>query len=444
MKTNTIIVGDALTELKKLPDESIDCVMTSPPYWSLRDYGTATWEGGKDSCDHLAPPKGGKKRSGLNQPKDGDGNLSGRNQNSTFQFTDKCGKCGAVRKDQQLGLEPDFRDYIKDLCDIFDEVKRVLKKTGTCWVNLGDTYSSTAQGTYGEAAKFPGQTEEQRNSPAGQARKNYRPFTGLPPKTLVQIPSRFAIEMTDRGWILRNEIIWYKKNVMPSSVKDRFTVDFEKIFFFTKSPRYYFEQQFEKFETGDPTSISYRANGKSDSRVGKEGGTYAISKDGMWNPDGAGRNKRTVWQINPQPFSEAHFAVFPPKLVETPVKAGCPEQICKKCGRAKEQILEVTPGVSKETPKTQAAHEARGGTGIPIGTVGKSGSGRIDPTVSHKGYTDCGCKAGFEPGVVLDPFFGSGTTGLVAEKLGRKWIGIELSEEYAAIARRRVAQQGLL
>lgn len=368
MKTNRIITGEALAELKKLPDESIDCVMTSPPYWGLRDYGV---EG-------------------------------------------------------QLGLEPDFRDFIKNLCDIFDEVKRVLKKTGTCWVNLGDTYGGTKQGNT-ESNKNPNTVTDSFKKSGGQE------------KSLVQIPSRFAIEMTDRGWILRNEIIWYKKNVMPSSVKDRFTVDFEKIFFFTKNRRYYFEQQFE------PTNpdvgwlkSSVRKRGKNerinrtpnDKREPIEGHVVAGFNE-------EGRNKRTVWQINPKPFSEAHFAVFPPKLVETPVKSGCPEFVCKKCGKARERLLDTKTLERYELPKGDPRYRPdRYDKKYP-------GKGMRYAEVIDKGLTDCGCNAGFESGVVLDPFFGSGTTALVAEKLNRKWLGIELNPEYVKIAEKRLGQQGL-
>ena len=174
--TNKIIHGDSLEVLQTLPGESIDCVVTSPPYWALRDYGVPG----------------------------------------------------------QLGLESTFNEYISKLCDIFDEVKRVLKKEGTCWVNIGDTYVGSGFGAGGK-----------HHFLSDQALKNPTKFAGLPNKSLCQIPSRFAIEMCNRGWILRNEIIWHKPNCMPQSVKDRFTVDFEKIFFFVKSKKYYFETQYE-------------------------------------------------------------------------------------------------------------------------------------------------------------------------------------------------------
>lgn len=305
---NQFLCGDAQQTLSQLPDESVDCVVTSPPYWNLRDY--------------------------------------------------------AVRG--QLGLEPDPADYIDKLNSIFDKVKRVLKKDGTCWVNLGDTYAAPS-GSRGTAQRQP------LLSPAANgALPAKRPHTDLPKKCLAQIPSRFALEMVHRGWILRNEIIWHKPNCMPASVKDRFTVDFEKLFFFVKSKRYYFAQQFE--ELRDKPRLG-RALLNSH---GKRKRVYGDGRVAAMNPKTAeasrlrmlalGRNKRCVWTVPIQPFRGQHFAVYPPRLIETPILAGC-----------------------------------------PMG------------------------------GIVLDPFMGSGTTALVAKKLGRRFIGIEINPRYVRMAKRRLA-----
>ena len=253
-----IMQGDSLEVLKTLPDESVDCAITSPPYWALRDYG----------CEG------------------------------------------------QLGLEPTFQEYVDKLCNIFDEVKRVLKKEGTCWVNIGDTYNGNKEGkTDNKVCDYLKNTTTNLHKKKGD----------LPDKCLCQIPSRFAIEMTNRGWILRNEIIWYKPNAMPSSVKDRFTVDFEKVFFFVKNKKYWFEQQLEKsiwFEK-DKRAITGGIT-KSGKSITSEGNQYQINKSGSFRKDG-NRNKRCVWQIPTKPFKEAHFAVFPPTLVEPMIQAGCPE-----------------------------------------------------------------------------------------------------------------------
>ena len=263
-----IICGDALTELKKLKSESVDCVMTSPPYWALRDYGM---EG-------------------------------------------------------QLGLEPTFQEYITKLCGIFDEVKRVLKKTGTCWVNIGDTYGGSFQNYGAREGKQRSKNTRSFNRPGNP--QILPPSALQPQKCLLQIPSRFSIEMTNRGWILRNKIIWHKPNCIPSSVKDRFTVDFEYIFFFVKNKKYWFERQFDKHQLFSLERAKNPANPRT--RTKGAGKTEDKVMSLQWKPEQVilnpqGRNKRCVWTITTKPFKEAHFAVFPEELVETPLKAGCPK-----------------------------------------------------------------------------------------------------------------------
>ena len=226
---NNILQGNSLDVLKTLPDESVDMCITSPPYWGLRDYGVYG----------------------------------------------------------QLGLESTFQEYITKLCQIFDEVKRALKPEGSCWVNLGDTYASG-----GGASRHKGYTDPKypngRNGSFDEPATN--PQIGATDKCLCQIPSRFAIAMTDRGWILRNEIIWYKPNCMPSSVDDRFTVDFEKIFFFVKNKKYYFEQQFEPHESFDirkSKRITYNIKNKDESNCPSNNAGYFGQQE-------QGRNKRCV------------------------------------------------------------------------------------------------------------------------------------------------------
>lgn len=304
---NKIICGDALKILKTIPSESIDCVITSPPYWALRDYG-----------------------------------VSG-----------------------QIGLEDNFADYLEKLLSVFDEIKRVLKPEGTCWVNLGDTYANKTKGGQFNKLKDKKFDSLSRRATVPLLKTNL----SIPPKSLCLIPSRFALRMIERGWILRNEIIWHKPNVMPQSVKDRFTVDFEKIFFFVKNRRYYFRQQFEplknlpRLETRllDPNRPHKRIKSywfSSRPEITEQRRSLMLEK---------GRNKRSVWTIGTVNFSGNHFAVYPPKLIETPIQAGCPEN-----------------------------------------------------------------------GIVLDPFMGSGTTALVAKKLKRNFIGIELNPEYVELARKRL------
>lgn len=293
--TQQVLIGNCAEVLKTLPSESVDCVVTSPPYWGLRDYKTEpqVW-GGRSDCEHDWTPEGVKR---YDARRDHDGKDFGdtRGQEPMRSALDTeldlgatCPMCGAWRG--QLGLEPTPQLYIQHLVGIFDEVKRVLKKTGTCWVNLGDTYG--------------GMTKTD--------------------KSLAQIPSRFAIAMTDAGWILRNEIIWWKRNCMPSSAKDRFTVDYEKLFFFVKSKKYYFEQQLEPVAECSIKRAEYGWNcDRANNGVAGPQGIH-VEKMGTRFVRSSGRNKRCVWDITTRPYKGAHFAVFPPELVETPIKAGCP------------------------------------------------------------------------------------------------------------------------
>ena len=319
--TQKLIIGDCRESLKNIPNDSIDCVVTSPPYWGLRDYKTdpVIW-GGSDDCVHEWNDSTKIKSVGCGKTAIVGNQLNGASDVIINQSI--CSKCNAWKG--QLGLEPDPNLYIKHLCDIFDQVKRVLKPSGTCWVNLGDSYSTGGGSTNKDFnERYSGGASGQRKQENEKPKMNI----DMPDKCLVQIPSRFALEMTSRGWILRNEIIWHKPNCMPSSVTDRFTVDFEKVFFFVKSKRYYFKQQYEKFECNDLNSPSYRKNGKSDSRtkhVGIEGVTPVFSDNGFWKPEGAGRNKRTVWTIPTRPYSGSHFAVFPIDLIAPMIDAGCP------------------------------------------------------------------------------------------------------------------------
>ncbi len=253
-----LLLGDCKDHLKDIKDNCIDCVVTSPPYWGLRDYKT---EG-------------------------------------------------------QLGLEPTFQEYINKLVGIFDQVKRVLKKEGSCWVVIGDTYQSTAPNT---------KNTRPTNTGNKAAEDNFRFDSGLPGKSLLMIPQRFAIAMLDKGWILRNDIIWYKPNCMPSSATDRFTVDYEHIFFFTKSQNYYFETQYEPLQKSTIERDRYPR--LSETSKYKDNHYYGLRdrNNGIINSNGENRIKRTVWKITTKPYPEAHFAVFPEELIKTPILAGCPE-----------------------------------------------------------------------------------------------------------------------
>jgi len=368
MKTNEIHCGDAAKILKEFPNESVDCIITSPPYYGLRDYGT---EG-------------------------------------------------------QIGNEKTFDEYLDKILQITAELKRVLKKTGTLWWNHGDSYGGSGMGVGTKIYKESYQHEKRPETERGNT------------KCLMLQAHRLAIRMIDeQGWILRNQIIWHKPNCMPASVKDRFTVDFEPILFFTKSKKYWFDQQKEAL--ADPTRTNFtsgrRTFGKNkdrnDNDMGERSKNYSF-------PDG--RNKRCVWKINTKPYPEAHFAVFPEELCEIPIKAGCPEFICNKCGKAREKIIETKTLERYELPKDNPNYRpSRYDKDTPY-----KGQGMRYAETIEKGLTDCGCNAGWKNGIVLDPFIGSGTTAIVAERLGRKWIGIELNPEYKKLAESRFNQQKLL
>lgn len=359
---NKIIWGDCLDVMKRMPDKSVNCIVTSPPYWSLRDYKLepVVWDG-KEGCGHEWQDKSYVRNNDITageKQRTNNGSV-GRDEPVQSAF---CFLCGAWRG--CLGLEPEFHDYIRHLMQIFDEIKRVLRKDGTCWVNLGDSYGGSSNNVdYAIKAKGKssclGDNTLDSMPKIGHTRGRYS-------KSLIGIPERFVIAMTDSGWIRRNTIIWYKRNCMPSSASDRFTVDFEYVYFFTKSGKYWFERQFEAHKRNwEGCGGNIAGNG-----IHKRGGGYSDPKDSRPKeciPNPQGRNMRCVWQINTRGYREAHFATFPEALCETPIKAGCP------------------PG-----------------------------------------------------GVVLDPFGGSGTVGVVALKLGRNYILIEQNPEYVEMANKRL------
>jgi DNA modification methylase len=396
------------------------------------------WDGQGD-CEHnfsvSAPPRRNRSIEDVKNP-DTVSKIQSGNKGSQHDlpYTNFCIKCGAWKG--QLGLEPSFDLYVKHLCDIFDEVKRILTRDGTCWINIGDTYQAAP--VSGKQGGFSGKAAKD-NPEYGKAVLVGKPKSILKNKTLLQIPARFAIEMCNRGWILRNDIIWHKPNCMPVSVRDRFTVDFEHVFFFVKNQKYYFEQQFEVYSRSTLNDKRFE-----EAKKGKyTGGTnikQGYEESGAQNPIvvrnnvfnaglGEGRNKRSVWTITVKGFRGAHFAVFPPELLETPIKAGCPEFVCKKCKVPRKKIItREHVGATPYFPQHKWQKE--------------NGVGPRPRDIRAKkefaGYTDCGCNVGFDNGIVLDIFMGSGTTAVVAKKLNRNYIGIELSPEFIDIAEKRI------
>ena len=313
LSTQLILQGHVLDVIGDIPDEFFDCIITSPPYWGLRDYGLEPqiWDA-VGGCEHewgneLLTGEGyssGSRKRWQHKQNRGDNPENWQKETSQGQF---CSLCGAWRG--SLGLEPTFQLYIQHLMRIMAECKRVLKKTGCCFVNMGDSYGGW-QGKH-HSWNDNKQTVEERG--VAQHSKSH-----MPAKSLCQIPSRFSIAMTDAGWILRNEIIWYKRNCMPSSAKDRFTVNFEKVFFFVKNKKYWFKQQRE----GNNHYKTIAKVGQKRFGGNTAPGSATIRADRVIET--VGRNKRCVWDVTTKPFKEAHFAVFPPELIEPMLSAGCP------------------------------------------------------------------------------------------------------------------------
>jgi DNA modification methylase len=373
--TISIRIGDCRDVLRTLPDESVHCVVTSPPYWGLRDYGV-----------------GG-----------------------------------------QLGLEPDFRDYVAAMVAVFREVRHVLRKDGTLWLNLGDSYAGSwgNQGRKEERGTqrainggmltpvFDGRYPDKNNN-TGKIPEG----SGLKPKDLVGIPWRVAFALQEDGWYLRQDIIWSKPNPMPESVTDRCTKSHEYLFLLSKSARYYYDAgaiaepvtQSTIERVSQPTlqqqEGSWRVPGKTN------GSMKAVDH-------GPTRNRRSVWEVATQPFSEAHFATFPPALIEPCIKAGTSEKgCCGKCGAPWRRESERAEPSYWEQRKNHDFSGRKTNAYSSNITIGWSPS--------------CKCDAAVVPCTVLDPFGGAGTTGLVADRLQRSAILIELNPTYADMSQRRI------
>jgi DNA modification methylase len=324
-----VLEGDALAELEKLPGGTVDCCVTSPPYWGLRDYGV----------------------------------------------------------DGQIGLEASPEEFVARLVAVFREVRRVLKGDGTLWMNLGDSYAARGNGGGGSFMKDRGHTAWANHARLQGFKKAP---AGLKSKDMVGVPWMVAFALRSDGWFLRSDIIWHKPNPMPESVSDRPTKSHEYLFLLSKSSRYYYDADAIREPLAEKTLTTYgsRRRSRGTDALGKIASSnwardVPVRKPRM-RPSGpsraervelelAGANKRTVWTIATQPNPEAHFATFPEKLVEPCVLAGS----------------------------------------------------RPD-------------------GIVLDPFCGTGTTGSVAVGHGRSFIGIELSPQYAGMARRRIERRAPL
>lgn len=292
--------GAALPWLRSLPDGAVNCVVTSPPYYGLRDYGTATWEGGDPACQHRRGRQTGRITA----------KTKFYNAAANVAHWPVCRRCGAVRKDEQIGLEDTPDQFVARLVEVFDEVRRVLTTDGTVWVNIGDSY---ANDTKGRAGAEKATCEGRPDLPSVQ--KGWR-ATGLKKKDRIGIPHMLAFALRAAGWWWRDEIIWHKPNPMTKSVKDRTTDAHEFLFLFAKSPRYHYDRD----AVLEQAAYAGRRRGGSKRRYEQNGaGCDAKVYDT--------RNPRSVWKITPdrRRYSGVkHFAAMPAKLVRPCILAGCP------------------------------------------------------------------------------------------------------------------------
>jgi len=367
-----ILEGDCRDVLASLPAGSVHTVVTSPPYFGLRDYGTGEWEGGDAACNHRHETA--HQQQGATSLRAGRSNVEAqRNEN----FRETCGRCGARRVDRQIGLEPTPDEFVAALVAVFREVRRVLRDDGTVWLNLGDSYAVNGGArAYGSTDGATGRADAPGNL--------RRAPNGYKPKDLIGIPWLVAFALRADGWHLRSDIIWSKPNPMPESVTDRPTKAHEYVFLLSKGPRYFYDADAIREEHADSNGARLTALQRhGDGAVGEwvpgstqEDDPHRSQLDHRGLPgvgttfgkfNSAGRNKRSVWTVATQPYAGAHFATFPPKLIEPCILAGAPE----------------------------------GGT-------------------------------------VLDPFAGAGTTGMVALRHNRSFVGVELNPEYAEMARDRI------
>jgi DNA modification methylase len=420
-----LLNGNCLDELKTLPDDCIQTCVTSPPYWGLRDYGTAAWEGGDPACDHSPEKRGGRFSSPVSEKQKsnlGSGTASAR----------EC-PCGARRIDPQIGLEETPDEYVEKLVLVFREVRRVLREDGTLWLNLGDSYAGGGKGNYGSGLSTHG------GQVAKHAKGSDFPIpAGLKQKDLVGIPWRVAFALQADGWYLRSDIIWAKPNPMPESVTDRPTKSHEYIFLLSKSQTYFYDAEAIKEVASN--------SGGNGSFIGRQGGardTLVLGGAGTAenHPYGGLRNKRSVWFIPTRPFKGAHFATFPEDLIEPCVLAGTSEAgCCPLCHAPYERVLRrISTGEPRSTGKSLEKNNA----GLVTAFSGYD-DGSACPVFETTGWKPT-CDhdvAETSPCTVIDPFFGSGTVGVVAKTLGRDFVGIELNPAYIKLAENRIAQVG--
>ena len=349
LKNATFLEGDAGERLRDLPAETVQTAVTSPPYWGLRDYG----------------------ESG------------------------------------QIGLEENVNDFIHNLCDILDEVGRVLRPDGTLWLNMGDSYfgGGRAQGKTPEADE--GEMQESNTGSYVDPPDWSNASDVLKPKDQCLVPHRTVIELQERGWYLRSTVVWHKKTAMPESVKDRPTNAHEYFFLLSKNEQYFYDH-------------------------------FAIKEPMVTGGEGSLKNKRDVWSLSGGSFSGEHFATFPKDLVEPPILASTSEKgQCAECGTPIKRIVEKGDVAYEDAGDRKRADAPGSEISKGHNSVFQEGVIFDEQTAGWERQCDCDTDE-TEPQIVLDPFQGSGTTGIVAMKHGRRFVGIDLSEKFINIAKERI------
>lgn len=470
-----------LEGLRGLPEHSVHAICTSPPYWGLRSYGAepAVW-GGDTSCDHewVATDEGytGHRSSYQVPQTKWASNQTYPDPEDQGQGFAECFKCGAWQG--HLGLEETPELFVEHLVQVFREAKRVLRPDGTLWLNLGDSYASTGPGNarpdHSGGVSLPTRGEQG----ASKACHVPRPSTivsGFKPKDMVGIPWRVAFALQADGWYFRSACPWIKRNCLPESVRDRPTSGLEYVFLFAhpdSKGKYFYDidaikrphgfNRWSRNRSKDDPVVDACYNGQvgkssllregQDLNLFPEGGRNLRNTDWFYDSvEAIAQGEQAVvldeegapmaFGVNPKGYPGAHFAVFPPALVEPMVKASTSERgVCPKCGAPWTRVLgerRATPGRGSGVVNPKDNHQ-------PEGRSGRRTSFPWNPTTQDTSAWEPTCQcADHVPvrAVVLDPFSGSGTTGMVALELHRDYVGIDLNDEYLELATNRILNE---
>ena len=402
-----LLPGDCRDVLPTLEAGSVHTCVTSPPYYNLRDYGTAQWDGGDANCLHTMLVSYRSSTLGASTGGRSEATHLRSIEAQATPYRDTCGKCGARRIDRQIGLEATPDEYLQTMVEVFREIKRVLRDDGTVFCNMGDGYQD---------------------------------------KQLLMMPARLALALQADGWWLRSQIVWAKPNPMPESVTDRPTSAYEMVYLLAKRSRYYYDNEGVR-----ETSVSEHPSGNGYARPER----LSLGGRGQSEPwqVQSHRNLRNVWTIPTAPYSEAHFATFPPELAERCIRAGTSERgCCAQCGTPWVRTTETERVRHPQPPGKGKGQHMVPGAEVSQSSCFRTGLVPITTTTGWRRGCQCTPRRSFlvaesedvTPCTVLDPFAGAGTTLLVADRLQRDAIGIELSPSYTTMAMERVRRDAPL